>query len=42
MGFVPRISAGRYLDGANENEALIGAGLARSMNVKPVGVTFQL
>ena len=35
MGFVPRISAGRYLDGANENEALIGAGLARSMNVKP-------
>ena len=37
MGFVPRISAGRYLpgDGANENEALVGAGLARSMNVKP-------
>ena len=36
MGFVPRISAGRYLEGgANENEALIGAGLARSMNVKP-------
>jgi putative ABC transport system permease protein len=37
MGFVPRISAGRYLpgDSANENEALVGAGLARSMNVKP-------
>jgi putative ABC transport system permease protein len=36
MGFEPRVSAGRYLDGnAQGNEALIGAGLARSMNVKP-------
>jgi putative ABC transport system permease protein len=36
MGFVPRIPRGRYLSGgANENEALIGVGLARSMNVKP-------
>lgn len=36
MGFEPRVSAGRYLDGnAQSNEALIGAGLARSMSVKP-------
>ncbi len=37
MDFVPNISAGRYLDSgsANGNEALIGSGLARSMNVKP-------
>jgi len=37
MDFVPRISEGRYLDGksGNENEALVGAGLARSMSVKP-------
>lgn len=36
MGFEPRVSAGRYLDGnAQGNEALIGAGLARSMSVKP-------
>jgi putative ABC transport system permease protein len=37
MGFVPRIVAGRYLDGkdATGNQALVGAGLARSMGVKP-------
>ncbi len=37
MGFVPRLTKGRYLDGgnANVNEALVGAGLARSMSVKP-------
>jgi len=37
MGFVPRISAGTYLDGndATGNQALVGAGLARSMGVKP-------
>jgi putative ABC transport system permease protein len=35
MGFEPRILAGRPL--AAENEALLGVGLARSMNVKPGG-----
>jgi putative ABC transport system permease protein len=36
MGFEPSVSAGRYLDrNAQGNEALIGAGLARSMSVKP-------
>jgi putative ABC transport system permease protein len=36
MDFVPRMVAGRYLDGSgNDHEALVGAGLARSMNVKP-------
>jgi putative ABC transport system permease protein len=37
MGFEPRISSGKYLDArqAQGNQALLGAGLARSMNVKP-------
>ena len=37
MGFEPRISSGRYLDGRETqgNQALLGVGLARSMNVKP-------
>jgi putative ABC transport system permease protein len=37
MGFEPRIVAGHYLDDkeGDGNEALIGAGLARSMGVQP-------
>jgi putative ABC transport system permease protein len=37
MGFEPRITGGKYLDGkdASANQALVGAGLAKSMNVKP-------
>jgi len=37
MGFLPRISAGHYLTGKYQggNEALVGAGLAKSMSVKP-------
>jgi putative ABC transport system permease protein len=36
MGFAPSLTAGRDLDGGSTgaNEALLGAGLARSMNVK--------
>jgi putative ABC transport system permease protein len=36
MGFAPSLAAGRDLDGgsAGGNEALLGAGLARSLNVK--------
>jgi putative ABC transport system permease protein len=36
LGFIPRITSGRDLDGkpSSEVEALIGAGVARSMNVK--------
>jgi putative ABC transport system permease protein len=37
MGFEPRITSGRYLDaqGTESNQALLGAGLARSMGAKP-------
>jgi putative ABC transport system permease protein len=37
MGFQPHITVGRDLDGkqTGANEALVGAGLARSMSVKP-------
>jgi putative ABC transport system permease protein len=37
MGFEPHITAGRNLNGKSSsgNEALLGAGLAKSMNVKP-------
>lgn len=39
MGFEPRFTAGRDLHAntENANEALLGVGLARSMNVKPGG-----
>jgi len=37
MGFEPQVTSGRYLDAreGQGNQALLGAGLARSMNVKP-------
>ncbi len=39
MGFEPRFTAGRDLhaNAENGNEALLGVGLARSMNVQPGG-----